>query len=98
KKSKKIVLPFLSVISSCLYLACATSIGGQGQGYHQKDPDIRNQFTNPVFEPILADPTVLRDPVSGVFYAYGTQDDWGDGAGSRLVPVLKSKDLSKWEL
>jgi arabinan endo-1,5-alpha-L-arabinosidase len=98
RKSKKLVVPFLSVVSSCLFLACASSTGGQGQGYRQKEPDVKNQFTNPVFEPILADPTVLRDPVSGSFYAYGTQDDWGDGAGSRLVPVLKSQDLTKWEV
>lgn len=98
KKSKKLGVPFLSIISSCLFLACASSTGGQGQGYRQKEPDVKNQFTNPVFEPILADPTVLRDPVSGSFYAYGTQDDWGDGAGSRLVPVLKSQDLIKWEV
>lgn len=95
RKSKKLVVPFLSVVSSCLFLACASSTGGQGR-MPKEDPETR--FVNPVFEPILADPTVLRDPVSGVFYAYGTQDDWGDGAGSRLVPVLKSKDLSKWEL
>lgn len=55
-------------------------------------------YTNPVFEPILADPTVVRDPVTRLFYAYGTQDDWGDGKGSRLIPVLESPDLVHWEL
>lgn len=52
-------------------------------------------FTNPVFEPILADPTVVRAD-DGWFYAYGTQDDWGDGQGSRLIPVVKSQDLANW--
>lgn len=98
RKNKRFIFPILQLFSSCLFLACASSIGGQGQGYRQKEPDVKNQFTNPVFEPILADPTVLRDPVSGAFYAYGTQDDWGDGAGSRLVPVLKSYDLANWEV
>lgn len=53
-------------------------------------------YTNPVFEPILADPTVVRDPNTGYFYTYGTQDDWGDGNGSRIVPVLKSENLVDW--
>ena len=55
-------------------------------------------YTNPVFEPILADPTVIRDPESGFFYAYGTQDNWGDGQGSRLVPILRSANLVDWQV
>lgn len=53
-------------------------------------------YTNPVFEPILADPSVVFDSQSGYFYAYGTQDDWGDGQGSRLIPILRSKNLVDW--
>lgn len=53
-------------------------------------------YTNPVFEPILADPGALRAE-DGSFYVYGTEDDWGDGAGSRPVPVLRSTDLVTWE-
>jgi len=49
---------------------------------------VADTYTNPVFEPILADPTVVRAD-DGWFYAYGTQDDWGDGHGSRLIPVVK---------
>ena len=52
-------------------------------------------FTNPVFEPILADPSVIR--ADGWFYAYGTEDDWGDGEGSREIPILRSTDLVDWE-
>lgn len=55
-------------------------------------------YSNPIFEPILADPTVFRDPRSGEFYAYGTQDDWGDGQGSRLITILRSDDLVKWKV
>lgn len=53
-------------------------------------------YTNPVFEPILADPTVIRDESTGFFYAYGTEDNWGDEKGNRLMPILRSKDLVNW--
>jgi len=61
----------------------------------QEQPQSR-RYTNPVFEPILADPSVIRDPKSGQFYAYGTEDNWGDGHGRRLVPILRSADLVNW--
>ncbi|WP_286767931.1 family 43 glycosylhydrolase [Sphingobacterium sp. UBA865] len=53
-------------------------------------------YSNPVFEPILADPTVVRDPQRKMFYAYGTADNWGDGKGQRLVSILQSTDLVNW--
>ncbi|MEV5025674.1 family 43 glycosylhydrolase [Paenibacillus sp. LPE1-1-1.1] len=53
-------------------------------------------YKNPVFEPVLADPSVLRAD-DGYVYAYGTEDDWGDGEGGRVVPVIRSKDMAKWE-
>lgn len=56
-----------------------------------------NTYLNPVFEPILADPTVLKDPKSAYFYAYGTADNWGDEHGERLVSILQSKDLVHWK-
>ncbi|KAA0989749.1 family 43 glycosylhydrolase [Dyadobacter aurulentus] len=52
-------------------------------------------YTNPVFEPILADPTVVRAD-DGMFYAYGTMDNWGDGKGAHLIPIVSSKDLVNW--
>lgn len=54
------------------------------------------EYQNPVFEPVLADPSVIQDPISKKFYAYGTQDNWDDGQGSRLVPVLESSDMVDW--
>jgi arabinan endo-1,5-alpha-L-arabinosidase len=54
------------------------------------------RYENPVFEPVLADPSVVRAD-DGTFYAYGTEDDWGDGEGSRLVPIVRSADLVSWE-
>lgn len=53
-------------------------------------------YTNPVFEPVLADPTVVK--VGDQFYAYGTEDNWGEEGGYHLVPVIKSEDLVNWEL
>ncbi len=53
-------------------------------------------YTNPVFEPILADPTLVQS--GAYFYAYGTEDNWGNEGGYHLVPVIRSKDLVNWEL
>jgi arabinan endo-1,5-alpha-L-arabinosidase len=53
------------------------------------------KYKNPVFEPILADPTVVKAD-DGWFYAYGTMDNWGDGKGAHLIPVVRSKDLVHW--
>ena len=55
------------------------------------------QYMNPVFEPILADPTIIKG-TDGWYYGYGTEDDWGDGKGNRLVPVVRSLDLVKWNV
>lgn len=60
-------------------------------------PDVAaDQYRNPVFEPILADPSVIRSD-DGWFYAFGTEDDWGDGDGRRPVPIVRSPDLVSWE-
>jgi len=68
-----------------------------GNSILSKVGDTTLHYQNPVFEPILADPTVIRDHETGLFYAYGTQDDWGDGQGSRLMPILRSENLVNWE-
>ncbi|WP_111668939.1 family 43 glycosylhydrolase [Algoriphagus litoralis] len=54
------------------------------------------RYQNPVFEPVLADPTLIRH--GEFFYAYGTEDNWGEEGGYHLVPVIRSKDLIKWDL
>lgn len=95
-KNRTLFFWVFQLVSYALFLACAG--GTEKELVRSKEITDDAHFVNPVFEPILADPTVLRDPVSGSFFAYGTQDDWGDGAGSRLVPVLKSDDLIRWEL
>jgi arabinan endo-1,5-alpha-L-arabinosidase len=53
------------------------------------------KYKNPVFQPILADPTVVKAD-DGWFYAYGTMDNWGDGNGAHLIPVVRSKNLVQW--
>jgi arabinan endo-1,5-alpha-L-arabinosidase len=60
------------------------------------DPGNRETYHNPVFEPVFADPTVTRAD-DGFFYAYATANDWGDGGGLRVVPIVRSRDLVHWE-
>jgi len=52
-------------------------------------------YQNPVFEPDLADPSVVK-AADGWFYAYGTENNWSNGI-HRMVPIIKSKNLTKWE-
>jgi beta-xylosidase len=52
-------------------------------------------YQNPVFEPDVADPSVIRGG-DGWFYAYGTENTWTDGI-HHLVPVIKSKNLVQWQ-
>ncbi|TXE14876.1 family 43 glycosylhydrolase [Algoriphagus aquimarinus] len=74
-----------------------TSVSSSDRGSDFTPPisDTLN-YTNPVFEPLLADPSVVQ--VGDEFYAYGTEDNWGDEGGYHLVPVIKSKDLVNWEM
>lgn len=55
-------------------------------------------YKNPVFEPVLADPHIIKDD-DGYFYVFGTQDygQWGEEYGTRYIPIIKSKDLVNWE-
>lgn len=90
------LLPGWWLIPCLVLLICGCSIG-QNRSI-SKDNAGQHLYANPVFEPILADPSVLREPETGVFYAYGTQDNWGDGEGSRLIPILRSVNLVNWEV
>jgi len=53
-------------------------------------------YLNPVYEPVFADPSVIRH--EGIYYAFGTQDygQWGDEYGVRYIPILSSLDLVHW--
>lgn len=55
-----------------------------------------NAYRNPVFSPVLADPTVVRAD-DGWFYAYGTNENWGDGSGTHLVAIVRSRNLTQWK-
>lgn len=84
---KKLVLPLLFLIFILMLSAC------------EKEPEEEeNTYRNPVFEPIFADPAVIRDE-DGTFYAYGTQDygEWGDLYETAYGPILKSENLVDWE-
>jgi arabinan endo-1,5-alpha-L-arabinosidase len=53
-------------------------------------------YKNPVFEPVLADPSIIKAE-DGYYYAFGTEDNWGDGMGPRIVPIIRSKNLVDWD-
>jgi arabinan endo-1,5-alpha-L-arabinosidase len=60
--------------------------------------DTTARYRNPVFAPSMADPTIIRDSATGIFYALSTCDNWGDEGGRQIVPAIKSTDLVHWEL
>lgn len=51
-------------------------------------------YTNPVFEPTFADPTLVKAD-DGYFYAYGTEDYW-EGK-DHLIAIIRSADLVNWK-
>lgn len=53
-------------------------------------------FSNPVFEPVLADPSIIYH--EGTYYVYGTQDygQWGEEYGVKYGPILSSTNLIDW--
>lgn len=55
--------------------------------------DTLTYYTNPVFAPTFADPTIIKAD-DEYYYAYATEDFW-EGR-DHLVPVIRSKDLVKW--
>lgn len=57
------------------------------------DKDTLDYYTNPVFQPSNADPTIIKAD-DGYYYVYSTEDDWGDK--NHLVPVIRSKNLTDW--
>lgn len=85
------------------YVVLSIFIGFTSLGCKESEPDLpelieetSKTYKNPVFEPVLADPSVLK--VGDFFYAYGTEDNWGNEGGHKLVPIVKSTNLVDWEL
>ncbi|WLD92798.1 family 43 glycosylhydrolase [Alkalihalobacillus sp. AL-G] len=58
--------------------------------------DHQNQYANPVFEPVIADPSIVKAG-DGYYYAYGTEDAWGEKTKPKLIPIVRSKNLTEWE-
>ncbi len=50
-------------------------------------------YTNPVFIPDMADPSIVRK--DDWFYAFGTENTWYEGV-HRVTPIIKSRDLVNW--
>ncbi|AOM79399.1 family 43 glycosylhydrolase [Pedobacter steynii] len=87
---------FLYLAIPFLFAGCGKSGTSVKEGGEEPTLPTKNlEFINPVFEPILADPSIVKGE-DGWFYGYGTEDNWGDGQGNRLVPVVRSLDLIKW--
>ncbi|PYZ97526.1 arabinan endo-1,5-alpha-L-arabinosidase [Alteribacter lacisalsi] len=76
--------------------AAAVIAGGIYAFTNDSAPSAGPDYENPVFEPVIADPSVIRGE-DGYFYAYGTEDNWGDGMGSRVVPIVRSQNLTDWD-
>lgn len=51
-------------------------------------------FTNPVIEPVAADPALIRHD-DGDWYLFATQDRWDDGV-EHYLPIFRSADLVEW--
>ncbi len=82
----------------CLSISCSKSDEGTSsyEGPGHKPPKLDTNYTNPVFEPVIADPSVVRGDDKW-FYVVGTEDNWGDGKSNHLLPVIRSKNLMNWE-
>lgn len=62
----------------------------------QQAEELSPTYQNPVFEPVMADPSIVRAE-DGYFYVYGTEDNFGDERGQPLIPIVRSQDLIEWE-
>jgi len=68
-------------------------LGIDGSAFNLQPEAAEAVYSNPLFEPDLADPTIIR-AADKWFYAYGTENTWDDG--HKLVPVIRSADLVNW--
>jgi arabinan endo-1,5-alpha-L-arabinosidase len=83
---------FIAVLGSC------TDIDGDGTGTTIWDGSVlpeETSYRNPVWEPDLGRPSVLRGATQ--FYAFGDEKEWSPGL-SYKVPVLRSTNLMEWTI
>lgn len=87
-----------TVFAAFAAMMCLGACAGTGTGGETK-----KTYDNPVYEPVFADPCVVRH--EGVYYAYATEDygKWSptddeldDESNVKCVPILKSDNLTKW--
>jgi arabinan endo-1,5-alpha-L-arabinosidase len=83
-------------IGKLLLLITAASLLFASACSKEETRNSKDQFQNPVFEPVIADPSIIKGK-DGNFYAYGTEDDWGDGKGGKYIPIIKSANLKDWK-
>lgn len=76
---------------ACFFLLSCSLACVSREGNPEKE---QQTYTNPVFSPVLADPSIVKH--EGYFYAYGTENNWGKDGGYHLVPVVRSRDLVNW--
>ena len=94
---KKLLILMSSLVA--ITLAGCNNANENSSPVSEVESEEEKKFNNPVWEPILADPSIIRDE-NGVWYAFGTQDtaDWGSaGYGAKYGPILESTDLINWD-
>ena len=79
-------------LAQALGVTVAFTLGGQALA---QDDQQSGSYTNPVIEPVAADPSLIR-AADGTWYLYATQDRWDDGI-EHYLPVFASRDLVNWE-
>jgi beta-xylosidase len=67
--------------------------GGMGGAGGMGGGSAEIMYMNPVLPGDFPDPSVIRDPKTGEYWATATSSEWGPP-----YPLLKSKDLVNWEL
>lgn len=86
------------LLLTTILLSCGKGVSSKAKDTIPNNPNpVELQYRNPVFKPILADPTIIKDPNSDYFYAYGTEDYWSMDGKNHLVAIIKSKDLINWK-
>jgi len=98
KHMKRIFISALGLIPITLMLfawACTNNQNEEDLYWTDPPTSADTIYQNPIFEPDLADPSVIR-AADGWFYAYGTQNHWAHGI-NRITPIIRSRNLVKWE-
>lgn len=105
RRRKSAVLAALSALAVALPVAALTAPAaaaadlapGRSAPAGAAVPSGPRTFSNPVFQPDLPDPSIIQDRRTGVWYAYGTTDNWTKSASSlHIMPIVESRNLVNW--